>query len=472
MNKKHRRGFWSYLLWLLLMTIAMASNVRSEDRALLIGVGRYAHFDDRLNGVSLDLDMMTEITRLMGFNQNSVKILEHEQATLANVHRAFEDWLINGVGPQDRVLIYFSGHGSQVPDETDDEKDQFDEVLLLYDTTLSVKNGHRSLDGVLHDDRFGAMLAQLKSNNILVILDACHSGSATRGLQLVPRTIPVTDAQVKYFYYTPQLESAGGSGRFDVMEPAASPEIAGRYVAMTACRDDEKTVATSQGSIFTLGLHQSLRSAAMAGQSITPEELQSQATRFIKSRIGSETLIFHPQIAGHTTLRQRPLRLVAFSEGNGTTGQELTALAEKSQELILINLNKSCFEPGEALEISIKITAAGYLNVVSTTPDDRITVLFPNQYHPHNAVEPGDLKIPSPQMEFELVSHAPPGPRLITAVLSRSPDINYKSGFKAGNDVTADLSPGSTRTLRMRHKPDWLAAGSVSVEVRDTGMCR
>jgi len=472
MNKKHRRGFWSYLLWLVLMTIAMASNVRSEDRALLIGVGRYAHFDDRLNGVSLDLDMMMEITRLMGFKNKSVKILEHEQATLANVHRAFEDWLINGVGPQDRVLVYFSGHGSQVPDETDDEKDKFDEVLLLYDTTLSVKNGHRSLDGVLHDDRFGAMLAQLKSNNILVILDACHSGSATRGLQLLPRGIPVTDAQVKYFYYSPLLESAGGSGRFDVMEPAASPEIAGRYVAMTACRDDEKTVATSQGSIFTLGLHQSLRAAAMAGQSITPEELQDRATRFIKARIRSETLVFHPQIAGHTTLRQRPLKLVALSGSNETIKQELTAQAEKSQEMMLINLNKSCFEPGEALEISIKITARGYLNVVSTTPGDRTTVLFPNQYHPHNDVEPGDLKIPSPQMEFELISHAPTGLRLITAVLSRSPIINYQNGFKAGNNEMADLSPGSTRSLRLRQTSDWLAAGSVSVEVRETGMCR
>ncbi|CAB1078419.1 hypothetical protein D1AOALGA4SA_6160 [Olavius algarvensis Delta 1 endosymbiont] len=471
MSRNHRHGFWSHLLWLLLMTIAMASTVRSEDRALLIGVGRYAHFDDRLNGVSLDLEMMTEITRLMGFKSRTVKILEHEQATLANVHQAFEDWLINGIETQDRVLIYFSGHGSQVPDESRDEKDQFDEVLLLYDTTLSVKNGHRSLDGVLHDDRFGEMLARLKSNNILVILDACHSGSATRGLQLVPRTIPVTDAQVKYFYYSPLLESAGGSGRFDVMEPATSSKMAGRYVAMTACRDDEKTVATSQGSIFTLGLRQALRSAAMAGQRITPEELQRRATRFIKAQIRSESLVFHPQIAGHKALRQRPLRLLAFSGGNGTTRQKLTALAKKSRDAVPINLNKSCFEPGEVLEISVKVTAPGYLNVVSTTADDRTTVLFPNQFHPHNAVEPGNLKIPSFQMEFELVSQAPPGPHIITAFLSRSPVNSYQNGFKSENDVMADLSPGSTRMLRMRQKQGWLAAGSVSVEVRETGQC-
>ena len=36
-------------------------------------------------------------------------------------------------------LFYFSGHGSQIPDEDHDEKDQFDEVLLLYDVAFTQK---------------------------------------------------------------------------------------------------------------------------------------------------------------------------------------------------------------------------------------------------------------------------------------------------------------------------------------------
>ena len=471
-NKKQIKGFWTYLLWLVLMAIAMASTARGEDRALLIGVGRYAHFDDRLNGVSLDLDMMTEMSQLMGFKKRAIKVLAHEQATTANVYQTFDDWLINGIEPQDRVLIYFSGHGSQVPDENNDEKDNFDEVLLLYDTTLSEKDGHQSLNGVLHDDRFHRMLAQIKSRNILVILDACHSGSATRSLQLTPRTIPATDAQVKYFYYSPMLENAGGSGRFDVMEPAVSPDTDGRYVAITACRDDEKTLATSQGSIFTLGLRQTLRSAAAAGIQITPEELQRQTTRYIQEQIQSDGLIFHPQIAGHNKLLKRPLELIALSGGNGVMQQNLAALAEKSHETIWINLNKTCFEPGDVLKISVKITEAGYLNVVSIAADDQPTVLFPNRYQPQNAVEPGELTLPTAQMDFELVSDGPPGPHLITAFLSRSPVNNYKDGFKTKNDVMADLSPASTRSLKMRQKKDWLAAGQVSVEIREEGRCQ
>ena len=471
-NKKQIKGFWSYLLWLVLMSIAMASTARGEDRALLIGVGRYAHFDDRLRGVSLDLDMMTEMAQLMGFQKTAIKILEHENATTTNVYQTFDNWLINEIEPEDRVLIYFSGHGSQVPDENNDEQDHFDEVLLLYDTTLTVTDGRQSLNGVLHDDRFNRMLAQIKSRNILVILDACHSGSATRSLRLTPRTIPVNDAQVKFFYYSPMLAAAGGSGKFDVMEPGTPPDVPGRYVAIAACREDEKTLATSQGSIFTLGLRQALRSAAMAGKSITPEELQRQTTRYIQEQIRSDVVALHPQIAGHKELRKRPLELIALAGGNGMMRQNLAALAEKSHETVWIKLNKTCFEPGDVLEISVRITEPGYLNIVSITADDQSTVLFPNRYHPQNAVGPGKLAIPTAQMDFELVSDGPPGPHLITAFLTRSPTNSYKDGFKTKNDAMADLSPRSTRSLIMRQKKDWLAAGKVTVETRAEGFCQ
>jgi hypothetical protein len=469
--KKQISGFWSYVLWLVLMSIALVSTARGEDRALLIGVGRYAHFDDRLNGVDLDLDMMTEIAQLMGFEKRGIKILDHERATTANVYHTFENWLIKGTGPPDRVLIYFSGHGSQVPDDNYDEADRFDEVLLLHDTTLIAKNGRPSLDGVLHDDRFGELLAQLKSNNILVILDACHSGSATRSLRLTPRTIPIKDAQVKYFYYSPLLEAAGASGQFDVMAPGPPPDTAGRYVALAACRDDERTVATSQGSIFTLGLRQAVRAAARAGKRITPDELQRQAARFIQHQVGSDGVAFHPQIAGHEDLRRRPLQLLALSGGNGIVRQNLAALTEKSQASVRIKPNKTCFEPGDVLELEVTTTEAGYLNIVSVTADDQPTVLFPNRYHPHNAVSAGHLTVPGAQMGFEMISDGPPGPQLITAFLTRTPENSYQSGFKSETDVMADLSLNSTRALVLRQKAGYLAAGRATVEIRPEGRC-
>ena len=471
-KKKRSHGLLSFLLWLLLMSIIMVSAARGEDRALLIGVGRYAQFEEKLNGVSLDIGMMREFVYLMGFKRHEVKVLEHEHASTAKVYDAVENWLINGAGPDDRVLFYFSGHGSQVPDENNDEDDQFDEVLLLYDTVLAEKSGRQTLSGVLLDDDLNHMLARMKSRNILIILDACHSGSATKRMQLSSRSFQTGQAKVKYFYYSPSLEAAGGSGSFDLMKPQAIPGDESHYVAISACRDDEKTVATAQGSIFTLGLRQTIRSAAAAGASITPEELQLGTANFIREQIRSDVAAFHPQIAGDMLLRKRPLALVSAGGGNGFVRQKLESLVHKSNDAVWIKLNKACFEPGEAMELSVWLPEPGFLNIMHIAADDRATVLFPNQYHPHNAVGRGKITLPTGRMDFEMVAEGPSGSNLITAFLTRSPINGYQDGFKTAKGVLAELSPNSTRSLVMRQGSGWLAAGKVTAEIRGSGQCR
>jgi len=471
-NKKRSHGLLSFLIWLLLMSILMVSAARSEDRALLIGVGRYEQFEEKLNGVSLDISMMRELVHLMGFKSHEIKVLENEQASTARVYDAVENWLINGAGPDDRVLFYFSGHGSQIPDENNDEDDQFDEVLLLYDTILAEKHGRQTLSGILLDDHLNHMLTRMKSRNILVVLDACHSGSATKRMQLSSRSFQTGQAKVKYFYYSPSLEAAGGSGSFDLMNPQPIPGDNSHYVAITACRDDEKTVATAQGSIFTIGLRQTVRSAAAAGASITPEELQRGTTNFIREQIRSDVAVFHPQIAGNLNLRNRPLKLVSPGGENGFVRQKLETLVHKSNETVWIKLNKACFEPGEALEISVWVPEPGFLNVMHITADDQATVLFPNQYHLHNAVGRGKIVLPTGRMDFEMVAAGPSGPNLITAFLTRSPINGYQDGFKAAKGALAELSPNSTRSLVMRQGTDWLAAGKVAAEIRGSGECR
>jgi hypothetical protein len=471
-NKNRSHGLLTFLLWLLLMSIIMVSAARGEDRALLIGVGRYAQFEEKLNGVSLDIAMMREFVHLMGFKTHEIKVLEDEQASTAKVYDAVENWLIDGAGPDDRVLFYFSGHGSQIPDENKDEDDQFDEVLLLYDTVLTEKHGRQTLSGVLLDDHLNHMLARMKSRNILVILDACHSGSATKRMQLSSRSFQTGQAKVKYFYYSPSLEAADGSGSFDLMKPRAIPGAESHYVAITACRDDEKTVATAQGSIFTLGLRQTVRSAAAAGANITPEELQLGTTKFIREQIRSDVAVFHPQIAGNSHLRKRPLKLISAAPGNGFVRQKLETLVHKSNETVWIKLNKACFEPGEALEISVWIPEPGFLNIMHIAVDDQATVLFPNQYHPQNAVGRGKITLPTRRMDFEMVAQGPSGPNLITAFLTRSPINGYQNGFRSAKGVLAELSPNSTRSLVMRQSSGWLAAGKTAAEIRGNGQCK
>jgi hypothetical protein len=465
-------GMIALAVWVVIMIPAMATPAHGEDRALLIGVGRYEKLDETLSGVSLDIQMMTEFALLLGFKKNAIKVLEHEGASTRQVFSAIDNWLIKGVGPQDRVLFYFSGHGSQIPDDGKDENDAFDEVLLLYDAAIKQQARHPTLTGVLVDDDFNTMLARMTSRNILVILDACHSGSATRSLRLNPRSFSVNEAQVKYFSYSPYIEAAGGRGRFDVMETHHPGAADDNYVALTACRDDEKTVATAQGSIFTLGLRQVVRSAAAAGAHITPKELTRQATQFIREQIRSDSIRFHPQIAGNSDLQKRPLQLVSLGEDSGFVRQEMETLVKKSTARVWISLNKSCFVIGDALEISLWIPEAGYLNIVSVDAHDEGTILFPNQFHPSSHVNRGRITIPGAHTNYALMADGMAGPRQITAFLTRSPLNTYANGFRTPADVLARLSPNSSRALVLRQQQEGLAAGSIKTHIREEGQCR
>ncbi len=462
----------SLSVWLVIMVLALAARAQGADRALLVGVGRYAKLDEKLSGVSLDIQMMTEFAQILGFERNAIKVLEHEGASTRQVVSAVENWLIRGTGPEDRVLFYFSGHGSQIPDDSKDEDDAFDEVLLLYDAAIKPQKRHPTLTGVLVDDDFNAMLARMNSRNILVILDACHSGSATRSLRLNPRSFSVNEAQVKFFAYSPYMEAAGGRGRFDVLESHKAAATDDNYVVLTACRDDEKTVATTQGSIFTLGLREVVRSAARAGVQITPEGLKRQTTQFIREQLRSDTIRSHPQIAGNVDLQKRPLQLVALGEGRGFVRQEMETLVKKSSETVWIQLNKRCFEIGDALEISLWIPEPGYLNIVSIDSQDQGTILFPNQYHPSSTVNRGRITIPGAHKNYALMADGQTGPYHIAAFLTPSPLNTYANGFRTPADVLAALSPNAARSLALRQKREGLAAGSITTHVREAGQCR
>ena len=92
-------------------------------------------------------------------------------ATRANVIQGFEQ--LDGMENKDTLVIfYYSGHGGQTPDEDGDESDEFDEFIAMYDTDLV---SDRFIN-VLTDDDLNALLADLESENIVVILDSCYSG--------------------------------------------------------------------------------------------------------------------------------------------------------------------------------------------------------------------------------------------------------------------------------------------------------
>ncbi|WP_197443119.1 caspase family protein [Lignipirellula cremea] len=157
--------------------------------ALLVGVSRYEHLREQLDGCTNDVQAMKEMLQSrFGFLESDIVTLLDDQAT-GNAIR--EQWRIlqervsasAKAGRQPFVLFHFSGHGSQVLDQAQgdpdcDELDGLDETLVPYD---AVKQGG---DQDLRDDEVYAFVDAICRNQqakLWLVLDCCHSGTGARG---------------------------------------------------------------------------------------------------------------------------------------------------------------------------------------------------------------------------------------------------------------------------------------------------
>jgi hypothetical protein len=124
-----------------------------------------------------------------GFADSDIRVLADSAATRAGILAAF-DRLVTESGPGDVVVIHYSGHGHQIADDDGDEMDGYDEVLVPYGAPASFVEGYH---GELHvrDDEVGAFVQRLRrkvgpGGNVTVFLDACYSGTGTRGEDELP----------------------------------------------------------------------------------------------------------------------------------------------------------------------------------------------------------------------------------------------------------------------------------------------
>lgn len=143
-------------------------------KALLIGINRYRIPGADLRGCVNDVkNLQSALVELYGFAGRDVATLTDLAATKKAMERAIRA-LIAGARKGDVLLLHYSGHGSNVPDDNGDEADRRDEILCP--TDLDWKDP-------LRDDWLRATFDKLPAGvNLTVIMDCCHSGSNTRAI--------------------------------------------------------------------------------------------------------------------------------------------------------------------------------------------------------------------------------------------------------------------------------------------------
>lgn len=291
-------------------------------RALLIGVGNYAAKEiNDLEGPPKDVDQLAEmLLHGYGFERRDICTLKDEEATRSRVRRAIQSHLIESARPGDDVVIYFSGHGSQVEDESGDESDLLDEVWLLHD---SLMRGPKELI----DDEVAEVLAQLEAliapGKVTIILDSCHSGTGARALG-TPRSHPGPPGTRTQIVSRTLLSDELIVSR----EPRASTRV------LSASVDGGLAYEREGGGLFTQALLMSM--AEYAGRDVELGQLWASLTQHLaahSSQIASLSGELHEPFLGSseasssrgpvwqvTTLQQdslsfKGLALPGFGEG-------------------------------------------------------------------------------------------------------------------------------------------------------------
>lgn len=143
-------------------------------RAVLIGINKYQIPGADLNGCVNDVKNLSgALKTYYGFADKDITTLTDLQATKKAIQAAIKK-LIAGGKKGDVLLLHYSGHGANVPDDNGDEADTRDEILCP--TDLDWKD-------TLRDDWIRKALNKLRKGvNLTVIMDCCHSGTITRAI--------------------------------------------------------------------------------------------------------------------------------------------------------------------------------------------------------------------------------------------------------------------------------------------------
>lgn len=182
----------------------------------------YGGWDGRCPGCDRDVARFSTVLHDAGFD--GITVLANAAATLKNVKNSYLQ-AMKELRRDDLLVLYFSGHGGQQPDESGDEMDGRDETLCLW-------------DGELVDDKVEEFFVKAKKGvRIFYATDSCNSGTNFRGVPVWGRGSPVA------------------------LSARVVKKFKGSMLHFGGCSDGRFSYGDDQGGVFTNALLDSLGKA-------------------------------------------------------------------------------------------------------------------------------------------------------------------------------------------------------------------
>lgn len=172
---------------ILLILFALQLQGSPKRVALIVAIGDYpSELGWRKLSSANDVVLIKNALIYQGFKEENIKVIKDREATKKGVLSAIND-LSRNAEKGSIVFFHYSGHGQQIVDEVGDEVDGLDESLIPYDAGLTYELCAAKGGNHIRDDLLGELFTKIRKKigtdgDIIVSLDACHSGTATRGI--------------------------------------------------------------------------------------------------------------------------------------------------------------------------------------------------------------------------------------------------------------------------------------------------
>ena len=279
-----------YFLLLLFLPVQLHAQVK---RALVIGLGEQQ--DKAWNKINGDKDVPLVQTMLKNAGFKSVTTLVNRQATKVGIVGAFKR-LTASCKQGDVVYVHYSGHGQQMTDVHNDEKDGLDECWIPYDACRKANANYHG-EKHLTDDELNVYLNAIRNKigangKLLVAIDACHSGDGTRGeddeiVRGVEDTLVVDSLNTRGLYETFEAIKSffmGDNGKENVINTKAKP-LAERWITISACRSDQVNVEMKSPTVgkLTYALWTELKNIDKVGN----DEFMKRIRKFVNRNTSS-----------------------------------------------------------------------------------------------------------------------------------------------------------------------------------------
>ncbi|MES2943490.1 MAG: DUF4384 domain-containing protein [Pseudomonadota bacterium] len=387
---------------------------QAASHALIMTIN-YAGTGADLPGIDADGDMAFKIALGMGVPQSNIRWLRNGDLGLAGITSAIEDLTRNRISQDDKVFIYYSGHGTQIRNTSGGSK--CTEGMVTADLKT------------FSDDKLQVALGLLadKASQVTMLNDSCFSGGqATKSLDR-----GTGQGEVAKVYFNTKAGSASDAD-YECNQPVnktftrsmgvVARQNSTRMLYVAAAADNEVSWATPRGSTATVAWSQCLASGAADrdGNGIVDGEELRQCAQGRLDRAGGKRQTI--TLVGEKGL---PMSFMASSGASNTLvsnpNRSLETLRRAADPTIAVEItvnNPRLKINQDLLDFSVRTDRPGYLYLLHIGTDGKFYQLFPNSLDSNNYLNAGVHRFP--RAKWGIQAHGPAGTGYFMAYQSSS----------------------------------------------------